>query len=55
MASRFPESSSNAIIWIAALTAAVLGAALIYDYAMGEPSVPSHTASQPLDFDKPGS
>jgi hypothetical protein len=51
-----PEPSPRMVIWLAAVTAAMLCGILVYDYAIGDPRMAwtGHTTAQPLDFKNPG-
>jgi len=51
-----PEPSPRMVIWLAAVTAAMLCGILVFDYAIGDPRMArtGHTTTQPLDFEKSG-
>jgi len=51
-----PEPSPRMVIWLAAVTAAMLCGILVFDYAIGDPRMAwtGHTTAQPLDFKKSG-
>ena len=52
-----PEPSPRMVIWLAAVTAAMLCGILVFDYAIGDPRMAwsgGHTTSQPLGFKKSG-
>jgi hypothetical protein len=51
-----PEPSPRMVIWLAAVTAAMLCGILVFDYAIGDPRIAwfGHTPAQVLDFKKSG-
>jgi hypothetical protein len=51
-----PEPSPRMVIWLAAVTAAMLCGILVFDYVIGDPRMvwTGHTTGQPLAFKKSG-
>jgi hypothetical protein len=51
-----PEPSPRMVMWLAAVTAAMLCGILVFDYAIGDPRISwnGHTTAQPLSLKKSG-